>query len=114
MLRADIKAAWVEALRSGDYAQGNMLRSERNPGKPEFCCLGVLLDLGDDGKWCNQDEGIYYTRKGGMFESFHGGRLLGEMLAYIGLTQEQESYLINMNDGGKPFAEIATYIEENL
>ncbi len=36
-----IKAEWVDALRSGDYAQGGgVLRRGNN-----FCCLGVLCDI---------------------------------------------------------------------
>lgn len=39
-LRSDIKAAWLEALRSGKYKQGH----ERlyNSNDNSFCCLGVL------------------------------------------------------------------------
>ena len=113
MLNQGIKEAWVEALRSGDYKQGNMLRTEHTPGKPEFCCLGVLLDLGDGGQWCTGDR-LYHTREGGVFPSFGGGRLTSEMLVYIGLTRYQEQDLIDMNDRRASFEKIATYIEENL
>lgn len=41
-MKPEIKAAWVAALRSGEYTQGRMrLRSPQN----EFCCLGVLCNL---------------------------------------------------------------------
>lgn len=37
----DIKRRWVEALRSGEYKQGQgALKCEG-----QFCCLGVLCDL---------------------------------------------------------------------
>lgn len=47
----EVKAKWVDALRSGEYEQGqNRLRT-----KDSFCCLGVLCDLflkeGRGGKW---------------------------------------------------------------
>ena len=38
---SNIKALWISALKSGDYAQGK--HSLNNKGK--FCCLGVLCDL---------------------------------------------------------------------
>ncbi len=37
----EIKKAWIEALRSGEYAQG---KEELRYGNA-FCCLGVLCDL---------------------------------------------------------------------
>lgn len=40
-MKPDKKALWVEALRSGDYQQGqyNLRVGDR------YCCLGVLCDL---------------------------------------------------------------------
>jgi len=40
-MKPDIKARWVEALRSGEYEQGEGQLKEGN----KFCCLGVLTDL---------------------------------------------------------------------
>lgn len=54
-MNADIKAAWVTALRSPEYTQGfGRLKTgkpdplldetcESNP--PGYCCMGVLMDL---------------------------------------------------------------------
>jgi hypothetical protein len=40
-MNPEIKAQWVEALRSGEYEQTNgYLRTDSG-----FCCLGVLCDL---------------------------------------------------------------------
>jgi hypothetical protein len=40
-VNAEIKAQWLAALRSGEYAQGyGHLRTD-----DEFCCLGVLCEL---------------------------------------------------------------------
>ncbi len=41
-MKEDIKARWVEALRSGEYMQGQGGLRTRS-GK--FCCLGVLCEL---------------------------------------------------------------------
>lgn len=44
-LKPEIKAAWVEALRSGSYRQGRgQLKVPAEDGD-RFCCLGVLCDL---------------------------------------------------------------------
>jgi hypothetical protein len=40
-VNAEIKARWVQALRSGEYKQGQGYLSQGG----RFCCLGVLCDL---------------------------------------------------------------------
>lgn len=108
----ELKTKWVEALRSGKYKQATkVLRDSQSGG---FCCLGVLLDISDTGKWAHDhfvtDDGCY--------------TLYGELESYgrcFGLLTSQEATLINMNDGSESkgvrphsFAEIADYIEKNL
>lgn len=47
-MNQEIKARWVEALRSGEYAQtqGSLQRVVAKPGRAAgFCCLGVLCDI---------------------------------------------------------------------
>jgi hypothetical protein len=47
-VRKIVKKKWVEALRSGEYAQtrGALFRAEPAGGHPAgYCCLGVLTDL---------------------------------------------------------------------
>lgn len=47
-MKAELKAKWVAALRSGDYRQVNgSLKEELEAGTGEFgyCCLGVLCEL---------------------------------------------------------------------
>ena len=41
-MKPEIKKIWVEALRSGDYKQGN---EALRPSNDTFCCLGVLCNL---------------------------------------------------------------------
>jgi hypothetical protein len=44
----DLVVRWIEALESGDYAQGcNVLRTSSD----KMCCLGVLLDIVDPTQW---------------------------------------------------------------
>lgn len=41
-LRPEVKAKWAEALRSGNYTQGDgQLRDQSD----SFCCLGVLCEI---------------------------------------------------------------------
>lgn len=42
-MNQDIKAKWVEALRSGKYAQG--MRCLRDASTDTYCCLGVLCEI---------------------------------------------------------------------
>lgn len=46
-MNPEIKAKWLEALRSGDYTQGRKFLATKNKqtGEFDFCCLGVLCDL---------------------------------------------------------------------
>lgn len=43
----EIKAKWLDALRSGDYTQGRSFLAVKNEDTDQFdfCCLGVLCDL---------------------------------------------------------------------
>lgn len=42
-MKPEIKAKWVEALRSGEYKQGK--HKLAGDDLTEFCCLGVLCDI---------------------------------------------------------------------
>lgn len=52
---------WVNALRSGEYVQGEeVLRSADN----KYCCLGVLCDLfakENQGEWVLDGMGTFYS-----------------------------------------------------
>lgn len=101
---------WVEALRSGKYEQGcGYLRT--NDG---FCCLGVACDL--------------YAKAHPRAKGWNQGNLFaGEMMLlpvkvrkWLGLTKNSGvftdkkgflSELIDLNDSGKTFKQIAKIIE---
>jgi len=41
-----VKALWIDALKSGDYEQGEgRLRRTRWNAPPSYCCLGVLCEI---------------------------------------------------------------------
>jgi len=93
---------WVEALRSGKYAQaGGALRSGEGEG---FCCLGVLADICELGKW---DFKNYYVVDG-----CRNDEILPTALAEImGLGGETQRDLAKLNDDGESFEHIADIIE---
>lgn len=47
-MKPEVKEAWIKALRSGKYKQGQR-RLRTNDGK--FCCLGVLCDISGLAEW---------------------------------------------------------------
>jgi hypothetical protein len=52
-MKADIKAAWLAKLRSGEFAQGSgQLRTWDADKKVwQYCCLGVLCEMSGLGEW---------------------------------------------------------------
>ena len=116
-LSPELKAKWIEALRSGDYAQGTgELCVLRGWGGDEYehCCLGVLAEVAGiereriRGK-CHLSE-IGNTLLGA-FESDDGVEY-STKLPYTHTTLQRK--LAGMNDNGKTFPEIADWIEANL
>lgn len=47
MMNPEIKALWIDALRSGDYTQarGTLRETDREGNTVGYCCLGVLTEL---------------------------------------------------------------------
>lgn len=117
------KQEWLRLLRSGEYRQvsGTLCKIGARGAKSDgFCCLGVI---GDDlvqrghAVWVEDNLGL---RRSDLFLStlegdYRGeGSLLTSQQHLIGLDNEAETVLIDMNDQGKSFAEIADWIEVNL
>lgn len=97
--RDELRRRWVEALESGEYAQG--LGCLRN-GDGQFCCLGVLCDLVGE-PWVSHVESGWY--------SFDGSRVqLTHVLKKVGISVDMARELANMNDSGSSFREIADHI----
>ena len=113
-MNRELKTKWLEALRSGKYKQGRMaLRTIQD----EFCCLGVLCDIVAPDAWSkrlpNSDHYIHMNNGGGI-PSFNLYPEYAPDFAPNKHGQGRLGVLVNMNDSGKTFAEIADYIEENL
>lgn len=112
-MNADIKAKWVEALRSGKYRQGvGALKKECiDDGSLRYCCLGILCDIHDQSQWIDP------MRTGARWsygKYFLTGLPPKEVLDWSGLMAAQTKDFSDMNDSGKSFDEIADYIEANL
>lgn len=108
---AELKAKWVEALRSGEYLQAQeelvetAYTDEGEPGKVcGFCCLGVferaVLNLPIED--ISMDDCSYDEKTG--YELLDG---------YIPADMQQECIRLNDKEG-KSFIEIADYIETHL
>ncbi len=87
----ELKAKWLEALRSGEYKQ---CQSTLTDGIG-FCCLGVLANISE-------------------IDSSSPHYLESEVDGDIILGGSIQTRLGMMNDDGKNFLEIADYIEANI
>lgn len=112
-----IKYLWVDALRSGEYAQayGQLRRTYGEEAPAGYCCLGVLCDLYDKANktssWDNETDNF-------MGRSAFPPR---EVTAWAGMDDDERNGLfgsamerrdvISMNDDGDTFSEIADVIE---
>ena len=105
----EVKADWLEALRSGRYPQGrNLLRSEDG----EFCCIGVLCEVLVERGLMDAPQLVRDGFSDRMVYSYkwHTSTLPGSIGRSIGLDRTHD--LMEMNDGlGLPFDDIADYIE---
>lgn len=88
------KKIWVDALRSGEFEQGqHQLCCIDDDDRKYYCCLGVANEIFDFG----YEDDIAYLHN-----------------HYALLDMDDQGKLADMNDVGKSFAEIADWIEENL
>lgn len=109
---------WVEALESGEYAQGEGWLCADGA----FCCLGVACDLAvKAGVEIAVDRRSVTTRHGDRILTSYGRietRLPRLVMDWLGLASDDgcpadggyADSLMVMNDGGKTFAEIAAVI----
>lgn len=101
---SDLKAKWVTALRSGNYKQCREYLHKED----SYCCLGVLCEISGEGFWHTDAESSRYMIDGvGLRATLPSG--IVQKYEVLGSGK-----LIEMNDTGKPFTEIADYIEANL
>jgi len=101
-MEKELKAKWIEKLRSSEYKQGRMfLRTCEN----SYCCLGVLCDILYPDRWI-KERGNYMIANN-----------ITCLPGSIGVKQDLirwENDLIDMNDSGISFNEIADFIEREV
>lgn len=97
---------WIAALRSGEYPQGQgRLRTNGL-----YCCLAVLCTISGMGKWESTERGWEYMGEGCVLPEVLGERVglaYGQSIIY----SDGEHSLVEMNDDGATFEEIANLIE---
>lgn len=110
----EVKAKWLEALRSGEYEQGSNVLFRDGC----HCCLGVLAEINN----------VPRETKGSFNETYYNFNgyesVVGVPGDYCGIDPVISYQLMDMNDGythdeyGNPrkysFVEIADFIEKNL
>lgn len=114
-LDPETKQKWIDALRSGEYKQGNGVLFDIEDGGKQFCCLGIL------GKVCNipelsmKDTGMpYYLSERQQKKLPKWARVSNKSEDANDPTFKLFEKLADYNDGGKSFKWIASYIERYL
>lgn len=118
--------SWIDALRSGEYRQGQytlrQIDRQNSEHTEAYCCLGVLCDLhsredlngswsplGDDG--CAYKYQIYGSND--MLLASTTSTLPFEVAQWAEIDQTFETTLVNLNDNrGMDFDDIADIIEQ--
>ena len=120
-MNKEIKALWIEALRSGKYVQG--MGFLNNNGK--FCCLGVLCELSAEAGIAERryvSNRGYYDLRIGLMEP-KAWATFGEYLPklvqeWAGLDCKDPKLgptsCTEENDSEKTFDQIASLIEAHL
>ena len=110
-MNADIKQRWVEALRSGQYKQGQGCLRTNNA----YCCLGVLCELHrqdfPDKGWQQAKAPILMLGYISKYTAHYPPR---EVSDWASLTPSAYELLATANDSGADFPTIASLIEEML
>jgi len=115
-VKPEIKKKWVDALRSGEYAQGYEIL--HNEATDTYCCLGVLCDLAiKDGVPVD----TVSFREITMFDD-SSSVLPKSVQKWAGISNKNPSViddgvintLAGLNDAGLEFYKIADIIEEQL
>lgn len=113
-MKQEIAEQWVTALQSGDYLQGpNQLRKGN-----AFCCLGVLCDLhmrahSDDYNTRWEIGSSRYSYLGSQHYVPVVVQEWSGLRSKDGTIDHQYINLLELNDSGVPFTEIARIIEED-
>jgi hypothetical protein len=111
----DLVKKWVAALRSGEYKQGKGYLKYVEGGKTLYCCLGVLCELTGPGVVEKREYGEPILDRICTKWNEQSCLLPESVKNAAGLYSDCGSFdggvLMNLNDSGIPFNEIADLIE---
>lgn len=111
---ADLKSKWIEALRSGKYSQAKGKLRDLIDGN-SYCCLGVLCVVSGAKFERDDEDGWVPYLNGKNIRNAYGDEYLAySFICKIGLSHQTQTHLTKLNDDGKPFFEIADFIEKNV
>lgn len=120
LLPLEVKEQWVNALKSGEYEQGNNHLCYSN----KYCCLGVLCEITNEPKEVNFNVVIYnnstnlYSSLNKYFKILsYSGSFNGFKVSYADASSRiiYCNNLTQINDGtSATFSEIADLINEIL
>lgn len=136
-LDPDFKATWLKALRSNRYQQTKGTLRQKFEKGYGYCCLGVACNLVGNGKgWHVADNSSGYGAKRFGWGDLSNDATMGFPFIDSALTVEVNpncltdhhsgrysdrpvkvnalSTLIDLNDDGRPFTEIADFIDKYL
>lgn len=119
-MKPEIVELWAQALESGEYDQGRgQLVIIDESGQPSrYCCLGVLCDLANK---AGVESGPDDNKEYGWNFGANGATLPEVVIRWAGMNSTGGEYgvrpshglLLNDNDSGRPFTEIAAIIREH-
>lgn len=115
----ELKARWVEALRSNTYEQGHgqLCHINSRDDRRTYCCLGVLADV--MGRLRTGSDGGYGYVMGKIrsesAQLAHPSSLPISVQEEIGMRSDDHGRLISLNDVSRlNFHQIANWIEDHL
>ena len=111
-MNQQIKQAWIDALISGVYEQGESCLRDGD----KFCCLGVLCDLAEQDGFDNWKDGYFSGRDGVLSEAVlqWAGLPLNVNVSVPFYSKGGKRSLSGINDSGASFEEIAELIHDHL
>lgn len=101
------KKLWLDALRGGDFQQGNEVLAKKRGNTLYYCCLGVLCEIKQVPK---VDNGSTSSIRYGTSMDESSASYLPDYMENV-LPPNYQRALAQMNDAGFTFEEIAQVIE---
>ena len=100
------RKAWTAALRSGEYTQ-TLKRLAHSDGSGH-CCLGVGCEVVRSRGVAVSDHFLHYSKSLNDYDEDSTG---DAVRAALGISDEEHSALVGLNDHGSNFAYIADEID---